>query len=126
MSQVARLPFRPSIPAALALGAVVSAASCEQWHLSINSDGLLFVSVIIVDDDEPRDRFRLRVREADGTVRVGDVPASGHVTVSALADGPLELTLLPPAGCRVEGANPRTMMVEAGEPLRVSFSVQCE
>jgi hypothetical protein len=114
-----------SIPGALALAALVSAASCQQWHLSINSDGLLFISVI-GDNDRHRDRFRVRIQDADGTVRVQDVPASGRLTVGALADGPLELTLLPPAGCQVEGANPRTMTVAAGETVRVDFNVQCQ
>ncbi len=109
---------------ALALGGLFYLAACDQWHLSVNADGLVFVSVI-GEDSDPRHRFRLRTREADSAVRILDVPASGQLTVKAAADGPLELTLLTPEGCRVVGSNPRTLSVTAGQEVRSAFDVRC-
>ena len=53
------------------------------------------------------------------------MPASGQLTVKPAADGPLELTLLTPEGCRVAGSNPRTLTVVAGEEVRSAFDVRC-
>ncbi len=109
---------------ALALGGLFYLAACDQWHLSLNADGLVFVSVF-GEDSDPRHRFRLRTREADSAVRILDVPASEQLTVKAAADGPLELTLLTPEGCRVVGSNPRTLSVTAGQEVRSAFDVRC-
>ena len=109
---------------ALALAGTSSLGACEAWHLSINSDGLVFVS--IVSDGEPRDRFRLRTRDADGAVRLVDVPESGRVTFSGVGDSALELTLLPPDHCRVSGPNPQTVTVTSGQELRLTFDATCD
>ncbi|HEY8197999.1 MAG TPA: hypothetical protein VIG04_13540 [Gemmatimonadales bacterium] len=110
--------------AALALTALLYLTGCEEWHLSINSDGLVFVSVI-GEGSDPLHRFRLRIREADSAVRTLDMPASGQLTVKAAADGPLELTLLTPEGCRVRGSNPRTLTMTAGQEVGSVFDVRC-
>lgn len=109
---------------ALGLTVLLYLPACDQWHLSINSDGLVLVSVI-GEDSDPRHRFRLRTREADSAVRILDVPASGQLTVKAPTDGLLELTLLTPEGCRVVGSNPRTLSVTAGQEVRSAFDVHC-
>jgi hypothetical protein len=108
----------------LALAGLLCLPACEQWHLSINADGLVFISVI-GDDHHSRDRFRVRTRRSDGVTRVMDVPPSGHLTLRPLTDGVLELTLLTPEGCSVSGPNPRTLDVTAGEAVRVEFDVRC-
>ena len=110
--------------AALSLAGLLHLAACDQWHLSINSDGLVFISVI-GDEGDHRERFRVRTRDAGGTVRILDVPASGQLTVKAASDGPLELTLLAPEGCRVVGSNPRTLTVTAGQEVGLAFDVRC-
>jgi hypothetical protein len=110
--------------AVLGLAGLLHLAACDQWHLSINSDGLVFVSVI-GEAGNPRHRFRLRTREADSAIRILDVPASGQLTVRPSVDGPLELTLLAPEGCRIAGANPRTLTVTAGQEVRSAFDVRC-
>jgi hypothetical protein len=109
---------------ALGLALVLHVAACGEWHLSINSNGLVFVSVI-GDGAEPRGRFRLRTREADGTTRTLDVPASGQMTLTAMSGGELEVTLLMPEGCEVSGPNPQRLSVFAGQEERVSFEVRC-
>jgi hypothetical protein len=116
---------RPSQGAALVLGGLLCFTACDRWHLSINADGLVFISVIGDYDGQPRDRFRVRVRESDGAVRVLTVPASGQLSLKSFTDGPLELTLLHPEGCHVAGANPRTFSVAAGEEVEVDFDVRC-
>jgi hypothetical protein len=110
-----------SVVAGLSL---LSFAGCDQWHLSVNSDGLVFISVI-GDEDRPRDRFRLRTRTSDGVTRVRDVPASGRLTLRPVAAGDLEITLLPPDGCRVTSENPRTLTVAAHEAIELAFDVRC-
>jgi hypothetical protein len=110
--------------AALALAGLLHLATCDQWHLSINSDGLVFVSVI-GDNGEPRRRFRLRSRDAGGTIRVLDVPASGQLTLTPVADGALQLTLLAPEDCQVAEPNPQSLTMSAGQEARVAFDVRC-
>jgi hypothetical protein len=109
---------------AVALAFTSSLGACEAWHLSINSDGLVFVS--IVSDGQPRDRFRIRTRHSHGAVRVSDVPESGQVTFSGLADGVLELTLLPPGHCQIRSPNPQTVTVASGRELRLTFDATCD
>ena len=107
-------------PAALALAALLL-AGCDQWSLSVGGNGLLFIGV--TGDDHPG-RFRVRARQAEGT-RLLDVPASGHLNLSGLAPGVVELTLLLPPGCQVTGANPQTLTVSADQPSEAAFDVRC-
>jgi hypothetical protein len=109
---------------ALALTGTFALGACEAWHLSINSDGLVFVSV--VSDGYPRHRFRLRTRDTHGAVHVSDVPGSGQVTLSGVADGALELTLLPPERCQITSPNPRTVSVASGRELHLTFGASCD
>jgi hypothetical protein len=111
--------------AALALAGLLYLTACDQWHLSINSDGLVFISVI-GDNGEPRHRFRLRSRDAGGMTRILDVPSSGQLTLTPVSDGELQLTLLPPEGCQVSGPNPQTLVVTAGQEARVAFDARCD
>ena len=117
-------PLLGSSLRAIACGALLYVAGCDQWHLSINGDGLLFVSVI-GDGAGPQGRFRARTLDAEATVQVLDVPSSGRLTLSPVAAGTLELTLLPPAGCTVTGANPRVLTVAADKTVRTNFDVRC-
>jgi hypothetical protein len=110
--------------AALALAGILYLVACDEWHLSVNSDGLVFISVT-EDTGEPRHRFRIRTRRTNGTTQLLDVPTSGEVTLTSVADGSLELTLLTPDGCQVAGANPRTLAVAAGLDIRTGFAVRC-
>jgi hypothetical protein len=58
-------------------------------------------------------------------VQVLDMPSSGGLTLSSVAAGTLELTLLAPAGCTVAGPNPRLLNVAADETVRATFDVRC-
>src|SRR5919112_407190 len=108
----------------LALAGLLFLPGCDQWHLSINSDGLVFIS-IIDDQDLPGDRFRVRIRNFNGTTQTLGVPASGELSLTQAADGLMELTLVAPDPCQVLGANPRSISVSSGKETRVSFDVRC-
>ena len=108
----------------LALAALLLLTACDQWALFINSDGVLSVS-IFSDGSQPQDRFRVRVRQPDGTTRVLDLPASGPLTLSGTAGSTLELTLLSPEGCQVSAPNPRTVSPGADQTVGVVFDVHC-
>jgi hypothetical protein len=110
--------------AALGLAGLVHLAACDQWHLSINSDGLVFISVV-TDHGGTQGRFRIRTRDAGEAIRIVEVPATGQLTLTPVADGVLQLTLLAPDGCRVAGPNPQTLIVAAGQESRVAFDVRC-
>ncbi|HEV2086151.1 MAG TPA: hypothetical protein VGR09_13825 [Gemmatimonadales bacterium] len=120
------MSIRPllSPPAALALAALLLLTACDQWALFVNSDGVLSVS-IFSDGSQPQDRFRVRVRQPDGTIRVLDVPASGPLTLSGAAGSTVELTLLSPEGCQVSAPNPRTVSPGADQTVGVVFDVHC-
>jgi hypothetical protein len=111
-----------TLPAALALTSLLL-TGCDRWALSIGGDGLLFIGVVGDDQHQPG-RFRVRARQAEGT-RLLDLPASGQLSLSGLAPGAVELTLLVPSGCQVAGANPQTLMVSPDQPARAAFAVRC-
>ncbi len=110
--------------AGLALAGLLYLTACDQWHLSINSDGLVLISVV-GDSGEPREGFRVRSRDAGETIQILDVPASGQLTLTPVADGALQLTLLAPEGCQVGGPNPQTLIVSADHESSVAFDVRC-
>jgi hypothetical protein len=105
------------------LGALLYLTACEEWHLSINRDGLVLISVI--GDHGGRERFRLRTRDSGGTTRTLDVPASGHVTLTPVTSGELQVVLLVPEDCEVSGPNPQLLTVPAGREVRLAFDVRC-
>jgi hypothetical protein len=110
--------------AAIILGGILLLGACDQWALIVNSDGLLSIT-IVSDGGRPDHPYRVRLRQADGSTQVLDVPESGQLPSNAMAAGMLELTLLPPPGCFVTGPNPRNLMVREGEMIDVTFDVSC-
>jgi hypothetical protein len=108
----------------LALAALLLLTACDQWALFVNSDGVLSVS-IFSDGSQPQDRFRVRVRQPDGTTRVLDLPASGPLTLTGAAGSTLELTLLSPEGCQVSAPNPRAVSLGPDQTVGVVFDVHC-
>ena len=116
---------RPMLSPPLALAALLLLTACDQWALFVNTDGVLSVS-IFSDGSQPQDRFRVRVRQPDGTTRVLDVPASGPLTLSGATGSTVELTLLTPDGCRVSAPNPRTASPGPDQTVGVVFDVQCD
>jgi len=115
---------RPMLSPPLALAALLLLTACDQWALFVNTDGVLSVS-IFSDGSQPQDRFRVRVRQPDGTTRVLDVPASGPLTLSGATGSTVELTLLSPEGCQVSAPNPRTVSPGSDQTVGVVFDVRC-
>jgi hypothetical protein len=113
-----------SPPVALALVALLLLTACDQWALFVNTDGVLSISIF--SDGQPQDRFRVRARQADGIIRVVELPASGPLTLSGAAGSTVELTLLSPEGCQVAAPNPRTVSVGSDQTVGVVFDVQCD
>ena len=109
----------------LALGSSSLLSGCDQWALRINSDGLLSIN-IVSDGGQAPGRFRVRASQAGGLVRMIDLPASAQLRLDDFSEGALELTLLPPVGCRVSGPNPLHVEIESGHTLTVAFSVFCD
>ena len=107
----------------LLLGLVLLPA-CDEWHLSINSDGLVFIS-IVDDGDELGDRFRIRISDDGGTSQLVNVPSSGQLNLPSMAAGRVQLTLMAPEGCQVVGANPQVVVVSERNETRVLFDVHC-
>ncbi len=116
--------LKTTIRTAALMAVLLPMAACDAWYLAVNSDGLLFVSVVGVSG-EPRYHFRIRTRDAGGTTRTIDLPPSRELTLSPRVDGAFELNLLAPAGCQVAGDNPRTVVVEMGREDRLVFEVRC-
>ena len=116
--------MRSLLPAVL-IFAVASPllTACDRWALIVNSDGLIFISVI--NDGDRNGGFRVRARESDGTSRIMDVPPSGNLSLDNLSRGPIELTLLAPEGCSVSAPNPRTITTDTDDSVNVGFEVHC-
>lgn len=117
-------PHSLTLPKALAIAWLWLLPGCDEWHLSINSDGLIFISVA-GDGIESRDRFRVRVRNDEGGVRILELPESRQLTMPEQPDRTVQLTLLVPEGCRVDGVNPQTVTATAATSERADFTVHC-
>jgi hypothetical protein len=116
-------PLHRLLPGAVTAAALLQLAACDQWSLLVNSDGVLSIS--IVTDGEPLQRFRVRARESNGTSRDLQLPASGTLTLRSEPGGELELTLIAPEGCQVTAPNPRTVRVTADATASVTFEAHC-
>jgi hypothetical protein len=92
----------------------------DTFLLSINADGE--IHVLIRTDGSDADGWRIRV---DGSLE-RTVPGPGSVTVDSLRQGRhfVELTGVAP-GCRVQGANPRSVVVSGATAASVAFDVVC-
>jgi hypothetical protein len=99
-------------------------AACDQWSLVVNSDGLLFIS-IVSDNGKFDQRYRVRARQSNGTTSLLEIPASGQLSSSGLEAGMVELTLFTPPGCAVSGPNPQNLMIRDGATVNVTFDVSC-
>lgn len=118
------LPARSWVTHALGLGVLLPLTACDQWSLFVASDGVLSIS-IVSDHPLPHDRFRVRLRQPDGTTRLLEIASSEPLRLRTTAPGVLVLTLLPPESCEVSAPNPRTLTVGADDMLDVAFDVHC-
>jgi hypothetical protein len=106
---------------ALALAALV--AGCGDTMISISTDGRIQVSVNTSGFDTDTDGFSVSVDggteqfvAAGGTVTLTDLAAGSHrVQLSGLSEN-----------CRVDGDNPRAVVVGSDGAAKVAFQVRCD
>ncbi|HUR93915.1 MAG TPA: hypothetical protein VMY76_05000 [Gemmatimonadales bacterium] len=104
------------------LAAMLVAAGCGETFISISSDGRLEIIVRTTGNDLDRDGFTISV---DGG-REFAVAGGSEVTLSDLDPGTHSVQLAGLAdNCRVEGSNPRSVVVGADGTASVGFEVRC-
>jgi hypothetical protein len=110
------------IASALALILLMPLAGCNETLIGVSTDGRIEVAVSTSGLDTDTDGFSVSVDggtqqflEAGGTVTLTDLGEGSHsVRLSGLSDN-----------CRVEGANPRSVVVESDGVAQVAFQVRC-
>jgi hypothetical protein len=106
----------------VALALVAPLAGCDETLISVNTDGRIQVAVNTSGLDTDTDGFSVSVD--GGTLQFVD--AGGTVTLTNLSTGSHSVQLSGLAeNCRVEGANPRSVVVESDGTAQVAFQVRC-
>jgi hypothetical protein len=106
----------------LALALLTPLAACDDTFVSISTDGLIQVSVNTSGLDTDTDGFSVSV---DGGVEQF-VDTGGAVTLVNLSSGSHSVRLSGLSeNCRVEGPNPRSVVVHSDGAGRVAFQVRC-
>jgi hypothetical protein len=112
------------LASALALAMLAPVAACDDTLISISSDGRIEIAINTTGGDVVADGFSVTI---DGGV-AEFVPAGQAVTLTNLRAGSHTVRLLGLAPeCRVEGPNPRSVVVGAGpdDAVQVEFMVRC-
>jgi hypothetical protein len=104
------------------LAVLAFAAGCGETFISVSSDGRIEVSVSTNGSDPDSDGFSVTVD--GGTARF--VAPGGSVVLDSLSEGSHSVLLSGLAeNCRVEGTNPRAVVVGQDGQAHVSFDVRC-
>jgi hypothetical protein len=114
--------MHPRLASALALILALPLAGCDETLIDISTDGRIDVVVSTSGLDTDSDGFSVSVDggveqfvEAGGTVTLTDLSEGSHsVRLSGLSDN-----------CRVEGPNPRSVVVKSDGVAQVAFQVRC-
>ncbi|HET7469749.1 MAG TPA: hypothetical protein VFJ81_08740 [Gemmatimonadales bacterium] len=114
--------MNPRFASALALGLLTPLAGCNETLISVSTDGRIEVGVNTSGLDTDSDGFSISV---DGAT-LQFVAAGGTVTVTNLSEGSHSVQLSGLAdNCRVEGPNPRPVLVGSDGVAQVTFQVRC-
>ena len=114
--------MNPRLASALALGLLTPLAGCNETLISVSTDGRIEVGVNTSGLDTDSDGFSISV---DGAT-LQFVAAGGTVTVTNLSEGSHSVQLSGLAdNCRVEGPNPRPVLVGSDGVAQVTFQVRC-
>jgi len=113
------------IMVALGLAGTAALAGCDSWALSFDGSSGLVVVIVSGDDPAPSGGYRIRTRQAGQPDRIVTVEPGRELRLDAPTADPIELTLLPPEGCRALGANPRTVTPAPDAVVRASFELEC-
>jgi hypothetical protein len=106
----------------VALALLVPLAGCDNTFIAVNTDGLIVVAVSTSGIDTDLDGFSVSV---DGGTQQFVNPG-GSVTLTGLSTGSHSVQLSGLAdNCRVDGANPRTVVVQSDGSATVRFEVRC-
>jgi hypothetical protein len=106
----------------VSLAVLAFAAGCDVTFLSVSSDGRIEVVVSTNGSDLEIDGFSVTVD--GGTARF--VAPGGSVVLDSLSQGSHSVLLSGLAeNCRVEGTNPRVVVVGPDGQAQVSFDVSC-
>jgi len=104
------------------LAVLAFAAGCGETIINVSSDGRIEVAVSTNGSDLDTDGFSVTVD--GGTARF--VAPGGSVVLDSLAEGSHSVLLTGLAeNCRVEGNNPRSVVVGSNGRASVSFEVLC-
>jgi hypothetical protein len=110
------------LPALALLALLAVAAACGETLINISSDGRIEVAVSTSGSDPDTDGFSVTVD--GGTARF--VAPGGSVVLDSLPQGSHSVLLGGLAeNCRVEGSNPRSVVVGSDGRATVSFDVMC-
>ncbi|HKT60141.1 MAG TPA: hypothetical protein VJQ46_08830 [Gemmatimonadales bacterium] len=107
---------------AIALALLAPLAGCGDTLISVSTDGRIQVAVNTTGLDTDTDGFSVSVDggteqflEASGTVTLTNLSTGAHsIRLSGLAEN-----------CRVDGANPRSVVVASDGTAQVAFEVRC-
>ena len=114
--------MRTRLASAIALTLLTPLAGCDDTFISVSTDGQIQVAVNTSGLDTDTDGFSVSVDGGTeqfvapgGTVTLTNLSTGGHsVRLSGLSEN-----------CRVEGANPRSVVVESDGTAQVAFQVRC-
>lgn len=110
------------LPPLALLALLAIAAACGETIINISSDGRIEVAVSTSGPDPDTDGFSVTVD--GGTARF--VAPGGSVVLDSLSQGSHSVLLGGLAeNCRVEGSNPRSVVVDSDGRAAVSFDVVC-
>lgn len=115
--------FRRTAASVLLSTAVLT--GCEVVAFSVETGTGRIVVRLEDDGPSPRDRYRLRVRQSGEAEQVLPVEPGAALELTVSAAGPVELTLLVPAGCLTVGPNPRMVAPAADGTVTAWFSARC-
>jgi hypothetical protein len=106
----------------VSLAVLAFAAGCDVTFISVSSDGRIEVAVSTDGSDPDSDGFSVTVD--GGATRL--VAPGGSVVLDSLSEGSHSVLLSGVAeNCRVEGTNPRVVVVGRDGQAHVSFDVSC-
>jgi hypothetical protein len=106
----------------VSLAVLAFAAGCDETFISVSSDGRIEVAVSTTGSGLDGDGFSVTVD--GGTARF--VAPGGSVVLDGLSEGSHSVLLSGLAeNCRVEGTNPRVVVVGPDGQAHVSFDVSC-
>jgi hypothetical protein len=120
-----------TFPVILSMVALTLAAACNEEEppdeMVIEEAVLPDGTVIVTAMTEGNDTISSYTVRTDGTTAAGIVSDQVPLVIGALPAGPHSLELVNiPAGCAIQGENPRNVQITAGDTTRIRFAIECD